>query len=95
MSFVRYNALNGTGKEVDLGLRGWTFITQGVQTREYNEAKHWNGMDILVVRRHCGGLLILRKVYTNTYEELTLSSARNWLKLNLTRTINGFPELEG
>lgn len=94
MSFIRYNALNGTGKEVDLGLRGWTFIIQGEQTREYNEAKHWSDRDILVVRRHCGGLLILRKVYMNTYEELTLESARNWLRLNRTTTVNGFPELE-
>ena len=97
MSYVWYTALNETLKSIDLAVDGWTFIAQGATSSDERCALSWD-IDWIAVRRHCGGLLILRRTYCTdnimTIEEIPISSAKSWIKLNNQLSISGYPELE-
>ncbi len=98
MSYFWYSSLNETLKQIDLGIKGWVFIFNGGSTDDYSDIEDDLKLDWIAVRRHCGGLLILRRTYCTdnvmTIEEIPISSAKNWLKLNNQKSISGYPELE-
>lgn len=97
MSYFWYNSLNETLKQIDLGIKGWVFVFNGGTTDDYSDIEDDLKMDWIAVRRHCGGLLILRKTYpaesVMAIEEIPISSAKAWLKLNMSGSVAGFPEL--
>lgn len=98
MSYVWFSSLNETLKQIDLSAGGWLFIYNGGGTDHYDEIGDDFELDWIAVRRHCGGLLILRRTYHTdnvmTIEEISVRSAKNWLKLNNQLSIPGYPELE-
>lgn len=94
--YAVYDALNGTVKQVDMLADGWVFIGGHGSTYSIREAIGWRH-DWVAARRHCGGLLILRKMRSGndlSCEELTLSAARRWIAIAGPRIpVDGFLEL--
>ncbi len=94
--YAVYDALNGTIKQVDMLADGWVWIGGNGSTHSLREATQW-GCDWIAARRHCGGLLILRKTRSGKdlcCEELTLSAARKWISIAGPRVpVDGFSEL--
>ena len=96
--YAKVESLNGTVKEIDLSQPGWVFVGGGEQVDDWHTAQRWK-QDWLAIRRHCGGLLILRKRYSGTTgitcEELALQQARKWVSIAAAGWVAGFPEMGG
>lgn len=95
--YCKFESLNGSVKEVDLSGPGWTFVSSRCVSSRWHFVEVWK-TDWIAIRRHCGGLLILRRRYNGTHgpvcEEMTLHSAKEWLRLNRVSDVVGYPELE-
>lgn len=94
MTFVRYESLNETRKEVDLSQMGWVFFSGGVKFKEFRRINDPFMRDIVGFRRHCGGLLIIKRLSGTLFTELTLSDLKKDLEYRGVHSVEGYPELE-